>query len=101
MTQNGAINCKAQGPAPERLITAYPGLKFCSTFCIYLSMLCLEKNFVSSFLFCEVKAQQLSYMFLDKNTLLKIWLNPGLNLTMFRGTEPRWLKNNELHGESA
>ena len=27
-------------------------------------------------------------MFLDKKTLLKIWLNPGLNLTIFRGTEP-------------
>ena len=45
-----------------------------------------------SFLFFEVKAQQhfvsLSNMFLDKKTLLKIWLNPGLNLTIFRGTEP-------------
>ena len=28
-------------------------------------------------------------MFLDKKTLLKIWLNPGLNLTIFRGTWPR------------
>ena len=27
-------------------------------------------------------------MFLGKKTLLKIWLNPGLNLTIFRGTEP-------------
>ena len=27
-------------------------------------------------------------MFLDKKTLLKIWLNPGLNLTIFRGTGP-------------
>ena len=34
-----------------------------------------EKYFVSS-----------SNMFLDKKTLLKIWLNPGLNLTIFRGT---------------
>ena len=31
----------------------------------------------------------LSNMFLDKKTLLKIWLNPGLNLTIFRGTGPR------------
>ena len=27
-------------------------------------------------------------MFLDKKTLLKIWLNPGLNLTICRGTGP-------------
>ena len=31
-------------------------------------------------------------MFLDKKTLLKIWLNPGLNLTIFRGTGP-WAYN--------
>ena len=40
----------------------------------------------------EVKAQQyfvsLSYMFLDKKILLKIRLNPGLNLTICRGTGP-------------
>ena len=40
-----------------------------------------------SLLFFEVKAQQYfvssSYMFLDKKTLLKIWLNPGFNLTIF------------------
>ena len=38
-------------------------------------------------LYLAVKAQQnfvnSSYMFLDKKTLLKIWLNPGLNLTTF------------------
>ena len=43
-----------------------------------------------SFLFFEVKAQQYfvrsSYTFLYKKTLLKIWLNSGLNLTIFRGT---------------
>ena len=42
-----------------------------------------------SFLFCEVKAQQYfvssSHMFLDKKTLLKIWLNPGLNLNSAQG----------------
>ena len=27
-------------------------------------------------------------MFLDKKTLLKIWFNPGLNLTIFRVTGP-------------
>ena len=50
---------------------------------------------MSSLLFFEVKAQQYfvssSYMFLDKNTLLKIWLNPGLKLSIFRGTGPRLL----------
>ena len=30
----------------------------------------------------------LSHMFLDKKSLLKIWLNPGLNVTIFRGTLP-------------
>ena len=83
MTQNGAINCKAQGPVPDILF--------------YLPMHSLE--IVLSFLLSEVKAQQYfvssRYMFLDKNTLLKIWLNPGLNLTMFRGMGPRWLKNND------
>ena len=28
-------------------------------------------------------------MFLDEKTVLEIWLNPGLNLTMFRETGPR------------
>ena len=40
----------------------------------------------------EVKAKKYfvssSNFFLDKKTLLKIWLNPGLNLTTFRGTGP-------------
>ena len=40
-----------------------------------------------SLLYLEVKAQQYfvasSYMFLDEKTLLEIWLNPGLNLTIF------------------
>ena len=29
-----------QGPVPERLISAYPGLRFCSIFCSYLPMHC-------------------------------------------------------------
>ena len=29
-------------------------------------------------------------MFLDEKTVLEIWLNPGLNLTIFRGTGTRW-----------
>ena len=28
-------------------------------------------------------------MFLDEETVLETWLNPGLNLTIFRGTGPR------------
>ena len=31
---------------PERPIRANVGLRFCSTFCIYLPMHCLEKHFV-------------------------------------------------------
>ena len=27
-------------------------------------------------------------MLLDEKTVLEIWLNPGLNLTIFRGTGP-------------
>ena len=45
-----------------------------------------------SFLYLAVKAQQYFAssisMFLDKKTLFKIWLNPGLNLTIFQGTGP-------------
>ena len=32
----------AQDPVPERPISANPGIKFCSTFCIYLPVHCLE-----------------------------------------------------------
>ena len=46
-----------------------------------------------SLLYLGVKAQQYifssSRMSLDKKTLLKTRLNPGLNLTIFRGTGPR------------
>ena len=41
-----------------------------------------------------------SDMFLDKKTLLEIWLNPGLNLTTFRGTGPRSLGILELTGRT-
>ena len=48
-----------------------------------------------SFLYLGVKAQQyfvsLSDMFIDKKTLLKIWLNPGLNLNIFLGMA--WVDN--------
>ena len=45
-----------------------------------------------SLLYLRVKAQQyfesLSYMFLKKKTMLKIWLNPGLNLSSFNQPGP-------------
>ena len=44
-------------------------------------------------LYLVVKTKQyivtLSCMFLDEKTVLEIWLNPGLNLTIFRRTGPR------------
>ena len=53
-----------------------------------------------SLLYLGVKAQQCSIsstcMFLDKKTLFKIWLNPGLSLTIFRETVPRLLLR--MHG---
>ena len=83
---------KILGPVPARPISANPGLQFCFPFCIYPPVHFLEEHFVLSFLFFKVKAQQYfvrsSYTFLYKKTLLKIWLNPGLNLTIFRGTRP-------------
>ena len=55
-------------------------------------MHCLEKHCVLSSLNFRVKTQKYfvssSDMFLDRKTLLEIWLNPGLNLTIFRGTGP-------------
>ena len=45
-----------------------------------------------SLLYLVVNAQKYfvtsSCMFLDEKTVLEIWLNPGLNLTIFRGTGP-------------
>ena len=55
-----------------------------------IPMYCLEQHSVLSSL--NLEAQQYfvssSDMFLEKKTLLKISLNPGLNLTIFRGTGP-------------
>ena len=49
-----------------------------------------------SFPYLEVKAQQCflssSCTFLCKKTLLKNWINPVLNLTIFRGIGPRALR---------
>ena len=80
------------GLVPERPINANPGLQFCCTFCIYLPMHCLELQFVLSLLFLRVKTQQYfessSYMFSDKKTLLKIWLNLGVILSSFKEPGP-------------
>lgn len=47
---------------------------------------------ISSLQYLGVKTQHhfvsSSYMFLEKKTLLRIWINLGLNLTIFRGTGP-------------
>ena len=55
-------------------------------------MHCLEQHSVLSSLSLEVKALQYflssSDLLLDKKTLVKIWLNPGLNLTIFGGAWP-------------
>ena len=46
-----------------------------------------------SLLYLVVNAQQYvvtsSCMFLDEKTVLEIWLNPGLHLTISRATGPR------------
>ena len=80
-------------PAPERPISANPGLKFCSFFYLPSNTLLRVTYFVLAFLYLGAKAQQYflssSYMFLGKKTLFKIWLNPGLNLAIFPGTRPR------------
>ena len=39
-------------------------------------------------------------MFLDKKILLKIRLNPGLNLTTFRGTGPRTFRDKKQQQRS-
>ena len=85
----------AQGLVPERPISFNPELKFCFVFALYIPMHCLGYHFLLSLLYLVVnlKAQQhfvtSSCMFLDKKTMLEIWLNPGLNLTIFQGTRPR------------
>ena len=47
-----------------------------------LSLLYLGVKAELSFVSCD------SCMFIDKKTLLKIWLNPGLFLIIFRGIVP-------------
>ena len=82
------IVIKELGPLLKRLISGSPGLKFCSTFCIYALLRVTLPVIISFFrskgttVFCMFKLQ----------TLLKICLNPGLNFTIFRGTGP-WIHN--------
>ena len=58
-----------QGPVPLRPISANPGLKFCSLFVFtFLLYALLRVTFVLSYFASS------SYMFLDKKTMLKIWL---------------------------
>ena len=71
MTQNGAINCKAQGPVPERLISANPGLKFCHDILFCLPMHCLEISVIISFIrskgttvFCKLEVHVLRQEYL-------------------------------------
>ena len=81
------------GPVPERLISANPGLKFCSTFYLFAYTL-LGVTFYVIITVSQIKGStvfsivSLSYMFLDKKTVLKMWLNLGLSLNTFRGTGP-------------
>ena len=89
---NSALNNPALGPVPERSISANPGLKLCSyvllrvTFCVIITVSWGKDSTV--FFFSS------SCMSLDKKTLLKTRLNPGLNLTNFRGTRPSYYSKN-------
>ena len=75
--------CYHQDPVPEGPVIANTGLKILFHFRIYLPMHGLEQHSVLSSLNREVKTPQSfvssSDMFLDKKTLLKIRVNPGLN----------------------
>ena len=61
--------------------------------CIIPSYVMLRVTFnVVQLLYLGIKAKQyfvsLSCTFFDKKFLLKVWLKPGLNLTVFRGNGP-------------
>ena len=62
----------------------------------------LRVTFSVIIFFFEGKAQQYfvssSNMFLNKETLLKIGLNPGLNLSVFQGTGPRAIRFDCIQG---
>ena len=68
------------GLIPERLISQNPGSNFAPLLVLTSCAICLEKHFVLTYLV------RLSYMFIHKKTVLKIWLNLDLNFTIFRGT---------------
>ena len=57
-----------------------------------------------TFPFLKVKAQQCfvssGCTFLGKKAFLKIWINPRLNLTIFRGTRPRLFTLNKKFQEN-
>ena len=97
------VSLHLQCLVPERAISANPGLKFCSIFVFYLPIYCLEYHLALTFPFLKVEAQQCfissGCMFLGKKALLKIWINPGLNLTIFRGTGPRLFTLNKKFQE--
>ena len=81
---------KNHGPVPKRPISVNPGLTFCSvlvlhfyvlprvTFCAIIAV----SRSKGSTVFCNLELPALK-------TVLKIWLNPGLDLTIFRGTGTR------------
>ena len=48
-----------------------------------LSLHCTVSHSKGSTVFCTLE------LFLDEKTVLEIWLNPGLNLTIFQGTGRR------------
>ena len=64
-------------------------------------MHCLGWHFTLSLLYLVVKDQQYfvtsSFMFLEEKYLLEILLNPGLNLTIFRETGPKFLLTGLLY----
>ena len=77
---------------PERLIGVNPGLIFVP-FCILHSYALLRETFFVIITVSRIKGSTFfvtsSCMLLDEKTVLEIWLNPGLNFTMFRETGPR------------
>ena len=87
------------GPVPERQISANPGLMLYLpsyallrvTFCVMITASQRKGSTVFSKLWLHV---------VDKKTVLKIWLNPGLNLAILRGTRSRALESKITRKES-
>ena len=88
-----------QGPVPGRQISADPGSKFSFHFNILPSYVLLRVTFCVIITVSRSKGSTYfassSRMFLDKKTLLQISLNPGLKLTIFRGTGSRYLRSTD------